>query len=198
MRQIFRFVVTIFIMAWLLGSCDSKHNEKKSENLQSENFRMEIFDFPLKKFSLPYDISLKGDSNSLIYFKQVPFDTSYLLHIVKQDSQIRGICYIVLPTQHRDLEDFYDQEHQLLFFDGLSFRMSSKEWETIKKQTSQLVSNLPDTIKSNSPCFDCPTFYIMFNKHKKGASNSEQQLSFKEYDVFIRDSLLYRFFTKKK
>lgn len=198
MKQIFRLVLTIFIVSWLLGSCDSKHDEKKSENLQSENSHMEIFDFPIKKFSLPYDISLKGDSNSLIYLKQVPFDTSYLLHIVKQDSQIRGICYVVLPTQHRDLEDFHDQEHQLLFFDGLSFRMNNKQWEAIKKQTSQLISSLPDTTKNSSPCFDCSTFSIMFNKNKRVASNSKQRLSFKEYDVFIRDSLLYYFFTKRK
>lgn len=193
-----RFFCIVIITAPLLSSCDSKNKEKQAEKSKANSSRMEVFEFPIKKFSLPYDESFSSDSNSLIYLKQVPFDTSYLLHIVKQGSQIPGICYVVLPTFHRDLEDFYDEESQLLFFDGLSFKLDAMQWEMIKQKTNHLISNLPDTIKSSSPCFDCPTYSVIFNSKKRVTGNSNQRDNFKEYDTFIRDSVINHFLTKKE
>lgn len=197
MKQAIKYFGSILIMALLLSSCDSKHREKQAEKLQVDTSLMEVFEFPIKKFSLPYDGSLNNDSNSLIYVKQVPFDTSYLLHIVAKDLQIRGIGYLVLPKFHRDLEDFYDEKHQLLFFDGLSFKLDTMQWKMIKQKTNHLISTLPDTI-SSSPCFDCPSYSVIFNNKKRNTGNSNQRNSFKEYDAFIRDSLLNYFYTKKK
>lgn len=192
-----RFFCIVILTASLLSSCDSKHKEKQAEKPKADSSHMEVFEFPIKKFSLPYETPISSDSNSLVYLKQVPFDTSYLLHIVDQGLQIRGICYIVLPAFHRDLEDFYDVESQLLFFDGLSFKLNAMQWEMIKQKTNHLISSLPDTI-SSSPCFDCPSYSVMFDNKKRNTGNRDQRNSFKEYDTFIRDSLLLYFYAKKK
>jgi|CXWL01.1.fsa_nt_gi hypothetical protein len=197
MKQAIRFLGIVIITALLFSSCNNKHKKKEAEKPQADNSQREVVEFPIKKFSLPYDVSFCSDSNSLIYLKQVPFDTSYLLHLVKHGLQIRGICYVVLPMFHRDLEDFFDETHQLLFFDGLSFKLDSMQWKMIKQKTNDLISSLPDTV-SSSPCFDCPSYSVMFDNKKRNTGNNDKRNSFKEYDIFIRDSLLLYFYTKKK
>src|SRR5690606_21911539 len=120
------FSCTFFLIVVFVSSCNNdKPSRKQSEHPQISNSNVDIFEFPIKKFSLPYNIPLKCDSNSLIFLKQVPFDTSYLVQMVSQGKNVRGVCYMVLPSYHRDLEDFYDKEHQLLFFDGFSFLLDT-------------------------------------------------------------------------
>lgn len=187
----------IAILTLSLISCSNKKNQ--TENAQSDNSYTEVFEFPIKKFSLPYDITYKSDSNSLIYLKQVPFDTSYLLHIVKQGLQIRGVCYIVLPTFHRDLDDSYGEKNQLIFFDGMSFVLDSTQWTQIKRRTDHLILELQGSNNGvSSPCFDCPSYSVIFGKGRENSTNSKQRDSFREYDLFVKESLLYCFYFLRK
>ncbi|MBL0267865.1 MAG: hypothetical protein IPP99_04100 [Chitinophagaceae bacterium] len=198
MKYINGLCIGVSLTIWLLSSCESKEVKDGAKKVQSGKNLTEIFEFPITRFGLPYDMPLSCDSNSLIYLRQIPFDTSYLLHFVKRGEKIQGVCYIVPPSSHRDLGDFHDEEHQLLFFDGLSFTIGTKQWEEVKKYSNRLISSLPDSIKDSSPCFDCHSFTILFNSNKRTARNNDQQRIFREYDSFIRDNFLYPFFTKRK
>jgi hypothetical protein len=182
----------------LLSACSSNHQNEQRPELQVSNPKTEIFEFPIQRFSLPYDKYLNIDSNSFIYLKEAPLDTSYMVHIMVQDSKIKGVCYLVPPSYHRDLEDFSEQKHQLIFFDGFSFRLDSSQWITLKKKIIETVYQMSDSIGSKSSCFDCPSYSIIYDNKKRGTGNSKFQMEFKVFDRFIQDSILNKFIDMRK
>src|SRR5436190_1736218 len=179
----------IFVAVLLSTSCSNNSIKKITEVNKIDSSNVEVFEFPIKKFSLPYDTSIRCDSNSLIYLNQTSFDTSYLLHVSKQGQNIKGVCYMVPPSYHRDLEDFYDKEHQLLFFDGISFKLDERQWQMLKKETTDVISKMLDSSRTNSLCFDCPTYAIIFDNKKRATGGKKLRESFEMYDNFIQDSL---------
>lgn len=189
--------IIIFIVVVLFNSCDNKTPDESIGVNRIDSSDIEVFEFPIKKFSLPYGIPINCDSNSLIYLNQTPFDTSYFLHVSKRGQDIIGVCYMVPQSYHRDLEDFSDREHQLLFFDGMSFKLDSRQWQMLKRETIDVISKISDSSRTNSPCFDCPTYVIMFNNKKRATGSKSLPENFKIYDTFIRDSLINYFLVKK-
>lgn len=194
-----KFKTNVFCLALLIGLFSCSHNDKpkadpenKGENLNSNKI---IIEFPLKKFSLPYDNSFNCDSNSLIYLHQAPFDTSYLFHIVKQEQNIKGVCYFVPQQYHRGFEDFSDKEHELLFFMGFSFKLNKTQWQNLKKQTRELISKTQDSTKANSPCFDCDTYAVIFGNTKRITGDNRFGKLFNDYNTFVRDSI-FNYFLK--
>lgn len=190
-----RVIIVFCLLLLLLSSC--KDDLKKVGSPSIEQINDDIIESPLEKFSLLYKASVVSESNSLVYLKQVPFDTSYVVHIIDEGSRVRGVCYLVLPADHRDLEDFSDEKSQLLFFSGLSFKLDTLQWKKIKGKTELLVSSLSDSAGS-SPCFDCPSYSVVFGKSNRSSANSEQRIKFNEYDNFVRDSVLQPLYMKKK
>jgi hypothetical protein len=190
-------VITFVLMFWFC-SCNSnqKHDVKSPEQTISYA-AVKVFEFPIKKFSLPYNLPLRLDSNSIIYLMQVPFDTSYLLHITNQGSKQLGVCYFVLPSHHQDLEDFSDEDHELLFFDGFSFALDNKQWDMLKRKTNETILNMPDSSNSSSQCLHCPAYVLYYNNQERSTGNSKLQANFKAYDLYIRDSLIHPMLAKR-
>lgn len=185
------YIPIYYILFALFSSCSNyKQPEKTEDAQQAKNLNSEVFDIPIMKFSIPYDKSLNCDSNNLIFLKESNFDTSYLLHISRQGSKLRGVYYMVLPQYHRDLEDYYDKEQELLFFEGFSFKLNNMQWEIIKKKTEETISKMIDSSRSGSTCFDCPSYSIFYNKKRRVSGNSKLQDDFKSYDVFLRNNFI--------
>lgn len=191
-------VYKTLIAALLLSACHNEHKEKQAKSQPSNNPGVEVFEFPIKRFSLPYDTSLKCDSNAMIFLKEASFDTSYLLHIVKSGSKIRGVCYIVPPSYHRDLQDFYEHEHQLLFFDGFSFRLNTGQWEMLKRATNEAISKMTDSSINSSVCYDCPGYSLIYDNKRRSTVSSQLREIFKNYDTFVRDSLINPLLAKRE
>jgi hypothetical protein len=190
-----RKIIVFYLLIFLFSSC--KDDFKKVESPSIEQTNNNVIEFPLERFNLLYKSLVASKSNNLVYLKQVPFDTSYLIHIIDEGFRVLGVCYLVLPDDHRDFEDFSDEKTQLLFFSGLSFKLDIQQWETIKKKTRFLISSFSDTT-NNSPCFDCPSYSVFFGSEKRNSRNNEQRAIFEKYDSFVRDSLLQPLYIKRK
>lgn len=197
MKHTLNFFLTASVSFLLMASCTNTSRESQPEKSLTDSSNLGNFSSILNKFSLPHDKLVNCDSNSLIFFKLAPFDTSYLLQIDKQNYKIKGVCYIVLPSYHRDLEDFSDQNHQVLFFDGFSFALNVKEWEVLKKRTSSTILQMPDSLKSDSPCFDCVSYSLFHNRQKRSTGNRKLKEGFENYDSFIRDTIINAFLKAK-
>lgn len=194
-------IVTFYLASAItLLACSDKKKQDDGfkKKLKNDNAYVNVIEFPLKKFSLPYDSSFNCDSNSLIYLHQAPFDTSYIVHIRKLGQNIKGVCYIMPQSYHRSFEDFSDKEHELLFFTGLSFKLDSSQWQILKRETIEAISKMTDSIKTNSPCFDCHTYAVIFNNMRRVTGNGKLSEIFKEYDTFIRDNVINYFLNLKK
>lgn len=188
-------------LSWITYSCNI--NQPGEENGVSQiqdqdTLKRGDYDFPIKKFSLPYSTPIELDTNSLIFMKEKSFDTSYLLHIHKHGSTVQGVCYIVLPSFHRDLEDYYDEKNKLLFFDGFSFNLNINQWERLREKTIDAIVHMSDSIRSISTCLHCPSYSLYFNKQKRETGNSKLQENFRDYDTFILDTIIYPILAKRK
>ncbi len=179
-----------YLFALVLFTSCSNNEQDETRKIVKDSASVQTFLFPINKFSLPYDSHLNLDSNSVIFMKEVPFDTSYLIHVRKESSVIRGVCYMILPSFHRDLEDFKDEKQKLLFFDGFSFILDSLQWETLNKKTKETLINMTDSIPTNSSCIHCPSYTLFYNHQRRATGNSKLQGNFKSYETYLREEIV--------
>jgi hypothetical protein len=115
----------------------------------------------LSRFSLNYKSNLICDSNSLIYYKSVPFDTSFIIHIVKEDTLFKGVCYFVPRINNQGL--FFDESSKNGFlFGGFNFILNMQEWQKIKTEYKNLQLLLEKKV-----CFDCLFMFVSTDGHIK-------------------------------
>jgi hypothetical protein len=190
----------IFIFSILHFKCKNVSDVEGNTNsvkAQTSKSNIEVFEHPIQKFSLPYDTSFILDSNNLIFSKQVPFDTSYVIHLLSGKTGLLGVCYLILPSYHRDFEDYYDETSRLVFFDGFSFKLNEKDWNELKVQTREIMRTIPDTTDKPSPCFDCKSYSLFYDKRKINSMNGAMRKKFTSYDSFIYNKIIARFNSKR-
>lgn len=142
----------------------------------------------IKKFNLPYTGNLSLDSNSLIFYGDRAFDTSFLLHVRKDIGKINVTYYEVLPNYHRFLNDVRVSDRQALFFEGYGFVLDSSTWKIIKNKAAELPPTDTNT-KSNPIVRDGDHFAFLSDMGVK-KSNSMTSVQYAVFYKFLKDSLL--------
>ena len=181
-----RFFGSVIVLLFIF-SCK---NEKIKEDTQSVQNKEPIeMDWFIRKFSLPYDKSLIGDSNTLILYKSKYFDTSFLIHIQKRDTAIYGVYYEVLPEYHKSVDHYLDQKAKLIYFQGYSFQIEDSSWNRITSEISQSMRTNDTTRKNNEACADCAHYFLSYD-FKESSSNNLNRASFDNYVLFLKEYLL--------
>jgi hypothetical protein len=151
----------------------------------------------IEKFELPYDQHTGADSNTLFFYYSGRFDTSFLVHLHKEDTTVTGVLYEILPAYHKDDDDYADRKSSLLFFEGYSFKIDASKWEyLISNARNKLLieKNMP---KRNEACADCPSYFFA-HAYNTISSNSNNRAVFEAYSKFLKDSLLNQFITMRQ
>jgi hypothetical protein len=187
-----RIIFFIAIFGLLVSSCNEKQNHtvKRDENSKAKEYWAE-------KFSLPVNVNVEADSTSFLFLKSAPFDTSFLLQLQVKDALVKGVYYEVLPSYHRNLNDYLDTSSKLIAFEGMSFRISSLDWNKITGNSKLIPSSDSNDLKNEKPCADCPFYFLSYNNRMTiGVSKNENQ--FEKYVAFLKNDLIYKLKTYRK
>jgi hypothetical protein len=184
MRNIFLFFFTIIVLTLNVG-CNAQSPKRNGDTVIANEIDPILF-----KFGLPYDENLLTDSSSLFFYYLKPFDTSFLVHLRRTDNKVLGTYYSVLPSYHRDVEDYYNEESKLLFFEGFSFKIDIIKWQQIKDRSFQLLKS--NSTSSNGSCFDCAYYFLSHNGLKIQENQNNRKL-FEDYLLFLKKELINQF-----
>src|ERR1700736_6316536 len=113
----------ICILILFFDSCNNRQYKKEVQQNSNVRSMPSYLSSYVKKFDLPYDEHIGADSNTLFFYYSGFYDTSFLVHLHKEDTTVLGVLYEILPTYHRDDEDYADKDSRLLFFEGYSFKI---------------------------------------------------------------------------
>jgi len=188
-------ILSLFILALFCASC---HQEVSKNALARGNTSDSFPGFlisKIEKFSIPFDNHVP-DNNTLMFLCSKRFDTSYLVHLQKRKDETRGVLYEVLPTYHRDIDDFADKQDQRLFFEGYSFKIDSIQWNSIINATSRILKE-KDARVSNEACLDCPSYILAYGSIVRNSSDGDRSL-FAGFSQYLKDSLLNQFIRKRQ
>jgi hypothetical protein len=196
MKLVHAFTILTFLS--FLFACNNVQNKQEPQiGYASKESIPPYINRIIEKFCLPYDDSIGVKNNNLIFYYSKNFDTSYLVHLQKNDSIINGVYYEILPAFHRSDADYTDKKSKLLFFNGYSFEIDSNKWSMIiNKARNKLLSEqyIPP---QNEACLDCASYFIL-NDYKMNGDNNGNRHLFAEYAKFLKDSLLNGFIAKRQ
>ena len=142
----------------------------------------------VKRFNLPFPVDLMLDSNSLIFYGNRTFDTSFLLQLKKDKDLMRGTYYEALPEYHLNLNDVKTAEHQILFFEGYSFILDLKNWPIIEDKLKGIPPT--DTSRMNNPSVLDGFKYGLCYNFTIRRSNPVNCDKYETFYRFIKDTLL--------
>jgi len=186
-----------FIISIIGGSCHDAQSEQEAQQSVTNRGIPPRLSSYIRKFSLPYDEHSGADSNTFFFYYSGHFDTSFLVHLHKEDTVVNGVLYEILSTYHRDDGDYADQQNKLLFFEGYSFKINSERWDDIINNARDKLLIERGTPLRNEACADC-AFYFFAYAFNTRSSNSINRVSFEEYAKFLKDSLLHQFIIKRQ
>jgi hypothetical protein len=175
-----RLCVCGLIISFLTVACNSntpENQQKKKDTLTLRN------DPIIAKFTLPYRENLYDDTNSLIFYYTKPFDTSFLVHLRNINNEIAGTYYQTLPEFHSNLEGYSEDNIKFLLFDGFSFIIDKKIWDSIRYKANELF-NKNGPVKSKV-CFDCMSYFLAYNS-KQQYDNKENEIYFRNLAGFLK------------
>jgi hypothetical protein len=137
------------------------------------------------------------NENALFFCHQQVFDTSFLVHLQKENGTVHGVLYEVLPTYHRDVNTFAEEEEELLFFEGYSFKIDTAKWNSIKKMANALLLQERDSGQNYKSCYDCPLYFVLHDSTTAINFGVKPQL-FKDFDKYMKDSLLKKYIERRR
>ncbi|MBS1918615.1 MAG: hypothetical protein JST17_00010 [Bacteroidetes bacterium] len=183
-------IVFILFMSFLQYSCkEESNNANRSIESQNTDSSLNVL---MKKFELSDPATFKSDSNSLVFYCTRSFDTSFLLHLKKEQDGINGIYYEVLPSYHNNVNDVIIGENHLLFFEGYNFTIDSSEWQIIKSKTVDLLNDT--SFKNNPGCRDCIEYGLSYNLKSKTDNGTKYAPFYK----FLKVLFLEKFIQERK
>lgn len=190
------FLATVLVIGCICCTHPKKptgiaENVMKESNSIPERWKSEI-----DKFSIRLD-SKMPDENELLFLCSRVFDTSYLIHLRKERDRTIGTFYEILPTYHRNINDFADENDQLLFFEGYSFKIDSARWAKVAEIANKIVNKKVDTVPKYTSCIECPSYYLMHNS-KRAFRVDDNVNDFELFAKYLSDSLLSKYVSKWK
>ena len=177
---------TLFVITILFSLSACRNNGAGDRLLRKDTLSFRT-DPIVGKFTLPYNQQVYADSNSLIFYYTKAFDTSFLVHLRKSNDEIVGTYYQTLPEIHRDLEGYSDDDTKFLFFDGFSFVINTRIWDSIKNSASELLSK-DDSVRSKV-CFDCTSYFLAYNTEIL-YDNKDNEIYFKKLSEYLKTTVI--------
>ncbi|MFT3750324.1 MAG: hypothetical protein QM768_18555 [Agriterribacter sp.] len=178
-------ISTVTIFSLLFSSC-----KENVSNVDVSNNQNEIRDSALievvQKFNLPYPGNINLDSNSLIFYGDRTFDTSFLLHLNKTNFGINGTYYEVLPNYHRNLYDVKFPNYQILFFDGYGFKLDVSMWNLLIQKVNHLITS-DSTVESKVGGRDGNKYGLIYNGVKIVKGNMNDNTGYESFYKFLKD-----------
>ena len=193
-NRIYKVVGLVWLMYSTLTAC-TENKKTSNESGYDENNAVATADSMVSKF-LPYYSNLALDTNAFIFYCARTFDTSSLIHIQKDKSEIKALYYEMLPTYHQNINDFANKrEEQLMFFEGYSFIMDSTTWQEIKVQANMILQ-APDTFRRD--IYKDGSRYGLYYGSQQRRGDSNHETFFENFAAFLKKSFLQEIIQARK
>ena len=183
-RKIVFFILVTCLLLACFNNGQSKNKVDKINNTKNDSITTAI----LKKFSLPYTESLSFDSNGLLFYCSKNLDTSSLIQIKENKQKVYVTYYTVLPEYHKYLNDYGYSDNELIFFEGCSFIIDTRNWQNIKKQALLIMADTLHPQKEEIH-LDGETFALYYNNKSKYGNNSNSTI-FNAFNNYLKGSIL--------
>jgi hypothetical protein len=170
----------------VMTSCYS--SSKKDDSQQKDN--LSDIRSILSNYSLPYRDSIT-DENTFVFYKEQRWDTSFVLTLRKDTSLIIGVYHEVSPD---NMEAGYLTE--VGFFDGFTFAIDSVTWDKVIRESRSLLDSINHVPYTG--CVDCGQYILSHDGKFTLNSGKKHNVAFKDYEKFLRQTLVYPVFKKKK
>jgi len=198
MHSIFKLLLVITVIS--LFSCQQKIDKGNIAASKTSADSLAEYLLPLKagKFFIPNRISMP-DSNELYFYYAQRFDTSLLVHLKIEKGKMRGVVYQVARpynTNRESLEEEDDNNDNLQFFEGYSFRIDSSRWTSIALEAERILAPTDSTSKEFSP-FDAPYYFLAYNSKIKSNMTELDQQRLSGFAEYLRNNLLNQCMARK-
>jgi hypothetical protein len=176
----------ILVLLSIVGCNGQNNNNNLSKNKEKVTANIKL-NSTLSKFFLVSGDNTITDKSSLIFYKLKSFDTSFVVKLQKNNREIFGVYYEVLPSYHRDVEDYFTEDDKVLYFDGYSFKLDTASWNKMVNQAEQLLSS--DSSLTNKACFDCASYFLAYDNRVLVDNNQNLKL-FELYTLFVKSTFI--------
>lgn len=196
MKELLKLPGLFSAICLIIVSCHDGKKDVDAKTIFANSINDSATKVVMKTFGLPYPEKFKFDSNALLFYCARSYDTSSLIYLQKDNENIRGVFYVILPTYHRFLADYADQKSNLLFFEGYSFIIDSKAWKLLRDRADSVLRYESNpNIKNNY--VDGSTYGLYYNLQSRHG-NSHDEIIYEDFDKYLKDSLLEDFFQKRR
>lgn len=184
MRVSFFYILILFALA----SCAEKDKLPLSKKQPSTSIEYPF----MSRFGLQDNDNLWSDSNTVLFFKTQPFDTTFLLKLQKKPNFVKVVYYRSTPMDWAMTRQYVDTSNELAHFDGFSFKASTNIWDTLMQELKSM--HFDSTVKQNFPgCCDMPFYFVLFNGNKFTNSNSANERLLYQFTLFLKERLLNKY-----
>lgn len=177
----------IFLIA-LMVSCDS--GSRKPDDSPNEEGAIDVADVKsaLSHYLLPGLDSIT-DENTLVFYKEQRWDTSFVLTLRRDTSKIVGIYHEVSPE---NMEADYLAD--VGFFEGFTFTIDMATWEKVIHESKLLLDSINHVPYTG--CLDCGEYMLSYGG--KFSIPARDRSSFEAYDKFLRRTVVYPIYRKRR
>jgi hypothetical protein len=174
--------IAIPYLLFCLVSCNNSVDSPIADNDTARHYKDEV----LAMFNIDPTANSFPDTNSLVFFKIKVFDTTFLVHIKKEDKEISGIYYEVPPEYGSTLEGNLDSNIHYNYFQGFVFKIDQTTWNGIRRHADMFDQR--DTASIEGACVDCPSYFMAYNGGKYGSSGSKP--NFPMFAAYIKSTIV--------
>lgn len=186
----------MFYAVLMFLGCTHVDEDKKSYNPKDHGISQSVYvrDTIISKF-YPVSDRILLDSNSMIFSCVRTFDTSSLIHIQLYGGHFKVRYYEMLPAYHQNINDFSNENNELLFFEGYSFTIDSIIWKKVILKAEEV---LQASVSSERLRYKDASYYALYSgtQQRKGDSNDEDL--FEGFDAFLKALFLQRCINARK
>ncbi len=206
-RKKMRLLIGLIIVG--LISCDAATEKSKEDDFplsgQELAFKKEIDEIikntdltgALDRFHLSFGDSLKTSVNQFIFLAQNTFDTSFVLMLERRPEMVKAVYYQTIPLYHFNTP-YLDDEIDLTYFDGFSFKTDTATWNLIINESKKLLK-LKDSIEFVGQV-DGSSYMLSYNSEIKlcrDPYNTNLGDQFKGLESLIKSKLMRDVYKRK-
>jgi hypothetical protein len=151
----------------------------------------------LDRFQFPFGDSLRTNSNQFIFLAENTWDTSFVLMLERRADIIKAVYYETTPNYHLNTP-YMDDEIELTYFDGFSFKIDTTKWNLIVAESNKLLQ-MKDSLKVVGQ-LDGSFYLLSHNSTIKlccDPYNPNLQDKFKSLQLLIRANLMRDVYRRK-
>ena len=195
--------ILVMLSCVLLIACGKNNNsDLPAANQRKQTELEEILQYTnlkhaLDRFHLPFGDSLKTSGNQFIFSSTNTWDTSFVLMLERRPESVSAVYYQTTPKFHLNTP-YMDDEVKLTYFDGFSFITDTTKWDLIIKACNRLLEP-KDSLKIVGQV-DGSYYILAHNSRIKLCAdpyNTNMRNQFREFDLYIRKTLMRDIYKRK-